>query len=177
VDEERYREEFLEAAERLRHAGYEHYEVSNFARPGYASRHNSAYWDGRPYLGLGNGAHSYAHPWRRWNVRDWGAYRSRLALGATPEEARERLDEEAAALERIWLGLRTARGLPLARLGEEALELVERWGREGLAAVEASRVSLTTLGWLGLDGLAVDLARASAAPARGSPDATRARAG
>ena len=61
VDEGRYREEFLEAAETLRNAGYEHYEVSNFARPGHESRHNAVYWDGRPYLGLGNGAHSYAH--------------------------------------------------------------------------------------------------------------------
>jgi oxygen-independent coproporphyrinogen III oxidase len=169
VDEERYREEFLEASERLRAAGYEQYEVSNFARPGHASRHNAAYWDGRPYLGLGSGAHSYAHPVRRWNVRDWAVYRSRLALGASPEESRELLDEGATALERIWLGLRTARGLPLTGLGEGALDLLERWRRDGLATVEARRVSLTTVGWLALDGLAVDLARAAAAAGPGAP--------
>jgi oxygen-independent coproporphyrinogen-3 oxidase len=177
VDEERYREEFLEAAERLRAAGYEHYEVSNFARPGYASRHNAAYWDGRPYLGLGNGAHSYAHPVRRWNVRDWGAYRSRLASGVSPEEARERIDAQAAVLERIWLGLRTSRGLAMGGFGDEAAALVERWRQDGLAAVESARVRLTSTGWLGLDGLAVDLARASSAPGSRSEGANPARAG
>jgi oxygen-independent coproporphyrinogen-3 oxidase len=168
LDEERYREEFLEAAERLGAAGYEHYEVSNFARPGHASRHNEAYWDGRPYLGLGNGAHSYAHPVRRWNVRDWGEYRMRLNSGAAPEEGREGLDEGAAALERIWLGLRTSRGLATVGLGEEALDVVAAWERAGLAERRSDRVRLTATGWLGLDGLAVELERAVSRAPRGA---------
>jgi oxygen-independent coproporphyrinogen-3 oxidase len=175
VDEERYREEFLEAAERLRAEGYEHYEVSNFARPGYASRHNAAYWDGRPYLGLGNGAHSYTHPLRRWNVRDWGAYCARLAAGRSPEEARESLDPSAEALERVWLALRTARGLQTALLGRESLQVTRRWERAGLATVEAGTLRLTATGWIGLDGLAVELdgamARPTASPARSRPHA------
>ncbi len=157
VDEERYREEYLEASERLADAGYEHYEVSNFARPGYASRHNRVYWDGRPYLGLGNGAHSYAHPVRRWNVRDWAAYRARVLEGQAPEEGRERLDEEAAALERVWLDLRTRDGLGTGRLGPEARRLVEAWARDGLAVVVEGRVRPTPVGWLELDRLAVEL--------------------
>ena len=177
VDEERYREEFLEATEALRGAGYEHYEVSNFARPGYASRHNAAYWDGRPYLGLGNGAHSYAHPVRRWNLRDWGAYRARLGSGTSPEEAREHIDADAAALERIWLGLRTSRGLAMDGFGRESAALVERWREDGLAVVESAHVRLTPAGWLGLDGLAVDLARAPSARGSRSADANAARAG
>lgn len=157
VDEERYRDEFLEAAARLTAAGYEHYEVSNFARPGHASRHNAVYWDGRPYLGLGNGAHSYAHPIRRWNVRDWGAYRSRLLVGAPPEESRERIDEEARALERVWLALRTSQGLPLAELGAAARSRAEAWARNGRAVLVDGRLRLTAEGWLQLDGLAVEL--------------------
>jgi oxygen-independent coproporphyrinogen-3 oxidase len=157
VDEERYRHEFLEAAERLSTAGYEHYEVSNFGLPGYASRHNQVYWDGRPYLGLGNGAHSYARPLRRWNVRDWGAYRARLARGEPAEEGREHLGDEAEALERVWLGLRTSGGLRLDELGAEALALVAAWEAGGLAATIDRRVRLTPEGWLALDGLAVAL--------------------
>jgi len=164
VDEERYREEFLEAAEMLRGAGYEHYEVSNFARPGYASRHNAVYWDGRPYVGLGNGAHSYRHPVRRWNVRDWALYRERVMAGETPEEGRETIDAAAESLERAWLSLRTSDGVSLCDLSEEARQLVDSWRRAGLAEGDATRARLTPEGWLLLDRLAVELDAATAAP-------------
>jgi oxygen-independent coproporphyrinogen-3 oxidase len=168
VDEERYREEFLEAAETLAAAGYEHYEVSNFARPGYASRHNAVYWDGRPYLGLGNGAHSYAHPHRRWNVRDWALYRERVMAGRSPEEGREHIDAAAEALEHVWLSLRTRAGLPLAALAPDALALAERWRATGLARIEQDAVRLTPQGWLLLDRLAVELDTANVpAPSAG----------
>jgi len=157
VEEERYREEFLQAAERLCGAGYEHYEVSNFARPGHASRHNAVYWDGRAYLGLGNGAHSYAHPVRRWNVRDWHSYCARLREGTSPEESREVIDAGAEALERVWLALRTAGGLDARDLGGDAVRLLQRWERQGLAVAEGGRVRLTAMGWLSLDGLSVEL--------------------
>ena len=157
VDEERYGEEFLEAAEALAREGYEHYEVSNFARPGFASRHNGAYWTGAPYLGLGNGAHSYAPPVRRWNLRDWSDY-SRVALeGVTPEEGREVVDGDALRLERIWLGLRTSAGLPQEGLGEAARRVIAAWEREGWADCAAGAVRLTPAGWLLLDRLAVEL--------------------
>ncbi len=168
VDEERYREEFLEAAETLTRAGYEHYEVSNFARPGYASRHNAVYWDGRPYLGLGNGAHSYSHPVRRWNVRDWNVYRERVVAGQRPEEGRERIDATASALEHTWLSLRTRAGVALAGLSAEAGRLVDAWRRAGLADVEAGRARLTPEGWLLLDRLAVDLDAAMGIPSAAS---------
>jgi oxygen-independent coproporphyrinogen-3 oxidase len=164
VDDERYRDEFLEAADRLARAGYEHYEVSNFARPGYASRHNAVYWDGRPYLGLGNGAHSYVHPVRRWNVRDWGAYAQRVRDGESPEEGRESIDATAESLERIWLALRTREGLVLGGLTEEARSLVSRWEGAGLAQVSADRARLTPEGWLLLDRLAVELDSLCAVP-------------
>ena len=70
-DEDRYGDEYLLVAQRLRAAGYVHYEVSNFALPGRASRHNGAYWRGVPYLGLGNGAHSYVPPRRWWKLKSF----------------------------------------------------------------------------------------------------------
>ena len=157
MDEDRYREEFLEAAETLTGAGYEHYEVSNFARPGHASRHNAAYWTGEPYLGLGNGAHSYAPPVRRWNRREWEGYAAAATRGASPEEGREVLDAHALRLERIWLGLRTSDGLALEELGGGAVGLAERWEGDGLAITAGGRVRLTAAGWLLLDRLAVEL--------------------
>jgi oxygen-independent coproporphyrinogen-3 oxidase len=157
VDEERYRDEFLEAAERLKREGYEHYEVSNFARPGYASRHNQAYWTGAPYLGLGNGAHSYAPPVRRWNLRGWEDYSARASRGESPEEGREVLDRPALRLEGIWLGLRTAWGLSLGGMSQDALALVSGWVQEGWAVRYDDRVRLTPRGWLVLDRLSVEL--------------------
>ncbi len=157
VDEELYREEYLEAAQTLVGEGFEHYEVSNFARPGFTSRHNGAYWTGEPYLGLGNGAHSYAPPVRRWNLRAWEAYAARATAGQSPEEGREVLDEAARRLERIWLGLRTSAGLSLKGLGARALGLVAEWVRDGRAIRTGSRVRLTAGGWLLLDRLAVEL--------------------
>jgi oxygen-independent coproporphyrinogen-3 oxidase len=157
VDEARYRDEYLEASETLRAEGYDHYEVSNFARPGAASRHNQAYWSGVPYLGLGNGAHSYAPPIRRWNLRDWNAYMKEATQGRSPEREREVLDEAARRLERIWLGLRTSDGLDLEGWGAEAMGRARRWASGGLAHVEESRVRLTARGWLLLDELSVEL--------------------
>jgi oxygen-independent coproporphyrinogen-3 oxidase len=157
VDDEQYREEYLEAASRLAAEGYRHYEVSNFARPGAEARHNAVYWSGAPYLGLGNGAHSYAPPLRRWNVRDWELYRSRLQGGATAEEGREKVDPEAEALERAWLELRTARGIENPAEGSHSDAVTKRWMASRLASAHEGRVRLNARGWLELDRLALEL--------------------
>lgn len=112
----RYREEYLAAAELFVAAGYEHYEVSNFALPGFAARHNSAYWTGTSYLGLGNGAHSFHDGRRWWNERDWEAYRALVAQNGHGRAGEERPSPEQSRLESLWLGLRTARGLDLVAL-------------------------------------------------------------
>ena len=88
--EDEYRREYLEAVERLTDAGYIHYEVSSFSRPGMESRHNRVYWSGRPYLGLGNGAHGFIAPFRRWNLRDWAEYCTTVAQGRLPVEGQGR---------------------------------------------------------------------------------------
>ncbi|GMV05411.1 MAG: coproporphyrinogen III oxidase [Gemmatimonadota bacterium] len=157
VDEDRYGEEFLEAARALTGAGYHHYEVSNFARPGYESRHNRVYWEGAPYLGLGNGAHSYSPPVRRWNLRDWEDYSRMASSGAVPDEGREELDAAAQRLERIWLGLRTSDGLPLDGLPAQARSTVASWAARGWAEAPGDDAVLTAEGWLLLDRLAVEL--------------------
>lgn len=157
AEEERYREEYLEVAERLRGAGYHHYEVSNFARPGREARHNSAYWRGVPYVGLGNGAHSFMAPDRWWNHRDWNEYRRALSEGRSARADTEVVGPTAARLERIWLGLRTDDGLLRRELGPRQLERVAGWERRGWLEPDAERVRLSLEGWLLLDRLAVEL--------------------
>ena len=152
-----YEQEYLSAVARLAEAGYEAYEVSNFALPGFQSRHNSVYWSGEPYIGLGNGAHSYRHPVRRWNSRDWDAYRTRAAGAGLPLEDSEELDATKVRLERIWLGLRTRRGIALQGLPSSARDRMRRWEEKGLAVANENVARLTPKGWLVMDRLTVEL--------------------
>ncbi len=163
-DAERYADEYLAVADRLAAEGYEHYEVSNFARPGRESRHNRAYWEGVPYLGLGNGAHSYLPPRRWWNHRGWQEYRTLVARGELPRAGHEELDTAGARLERYWLALRTREGLPARKLEDGGRALVSRWVEQGWAAPDTERLRLTPAGWLLLDRLAVELDATAAAP-------------
>jgi len=155
-DDDRYRAEYLEAHERLCAAGYRHYEVSNFARPGSESRHNAAYWDRSPYLGLGNGAHSFVAPIRWWNTHGWSDYAEALAEGRDPTDTVEPLDRAGDRLEAIWTGLRTSSGLAVEPWGDAGRQLAEEWAEAGLAEIDAGRVRLTVQGWLLLDSLALD---------------------
>jgi len=104
---------FLKTSEFLEEKGYIHYEVSNFARPGAESRHNSKYWDHTPYLGLGPGAHSFRGRERRWNHPSLPGYLKDLAAGRPPVEAAEVLTDGQLRLEALFLGLRTKRGIDL----------------------------------------------------------------
>jgi oxygen-independent coproporphyrinogen-3 oxidase len=157
VDEGQYRDEYLEAAERLVGAGYVHYEVSNFARPGAESRHNRVYWSGEPYLGLGNSAHSHAWPLRRWNLRQWDEYEEAAGAGRLPVAEGEVLDDAATRLEAVWLKLRTREGHPAQGLSRRVRDLVDGWARQGWAVASSSSVQLTREGWLLLDRLAVEM--------------------
>lgn len=157
ADEERYREEYLLAFDVLGDAGYRAYEVSSFALPGAESLHNRRYWDGAPYLGLGNGAHSYIPPVRRWNKREWSAYHEAALRGGSVVEDEERPSPRERRLERIWLGLRTRRGLDVPSLPPSARRRVRTWEEQGLAERSEDTVRLTPTGWLLLDRLAVEL--------------------
>src|SRR2546426_734812 len=113
-DDERYADEYLFAHMRLAAYGYRFYEVSNACRDGVRSRHNSAYWSGRAYLGLGPAAHSYDRRARRWNIAAWEAYARAIAAGRSPVESEEILTPAQRELEQLYLALRTAEGLRLA---------------------------------------------------------------
>jgi oxygen-independent coproporphyrinogen-3 oxidase len=148
-------DEYLRAAERLTDAGFRHYEVSNAARPGFESRHNQAYWRRAAYLGLGPSAHSAWADRRSWNAREWEAYRTRVLRGAGPVEGQETLGASQIELERRYLGLRTADGLPASSLpaAEIAVWVAAAWARR-----TDDRIALTALGWLRLDALVRRLA-------------------
>jgi oxygen-independent coproporphyrinogen-3 oxidase len=155
--DEEYRRQFLKAHERLVAAGYAHYEVSNYALPGFEARHNRVYWEGGPYLGLGPSAHSFNPPHRRWNLRNWSAYQSACLQGDVPWEAGETLGPEESGLESLWLWLRTDRGIPLGELTPDGSGVVDRWVSEGYARRGEGSVRLTPEGWLLMDQLVVEL--------------------
>jgi len=162
-DEERYAEEYLYAHERLARDGYRFYEVSNAERDGYRSRHNSAYWSGRAYLGLGPAAHSFDGRVRRWNLGAWESYRRAVAAGLPTVEAEEVLTEEQRELEGLYLALRTDAGLPLAALCRPLPPSAARWVEQGWAEVSEERLVCTPEGWLRLDALIRDLTGAGRA--------------
>lgn len=152
--EDRYAEEFLLAHDALTGVGFEHYEVSNFARPGRRSRHNGCYWSGAPYAGLGPSAHEFDGTQRRWNVRNYSAWLARVAAGQEPREGGEELTPENRDVERVYLGLRTTDGI---RIGAAEAEEVRPWVTAGWAAIDGEQLRLTPQGWLRLDQLAADL--------------------
>ncbi len=123
VPEEQCLEMYRILMEKLQAAGYEHYEISNFALPGYESRHNSSYWNDTPYLGLGAAAHSYDGKVRKWNPHDLLHYIDRIMAGELACEVEELTIWERYD-ERVMLGLRTAQGVDAVRLrhdfGDEA---------------------------------------------------------
>ena len=100
------------ACDLLRDAGYVHYEVSNWARPGFECRHNLGYWERRPYVGLGAGAHAYRDDRRWWNVRPPEEYMTLVESGELPVGGGEKLEPGDAYLEEVFLRLRILEGIP-----------------------------------------------------------------
>ena len=134
----------------LRRAGLRRYELSNFARPGRESSHNLLYWEGESYLGLGAGA---AGCWRgpeggvRWqNLRDADAWLAAVEAGRLPTGEEDRFDPVADRNERIMLGLRTARGIPLELIDPSRAGEVAALRRRRLAVVRDGRLVLTSRG-------------------------------
>lgn len=103
---------FAAACDVLGSAGYGHYEVSNWAKPGYECRHNLGYWERRPYAGLGAGAHAFRDDRRWWNVRPPEEYMRRVEAGELPIGGEERLEPSDAYLEEVFLRLRILEGIP-----------------------------------------------------------------
>lgn len=154
--EERAAGEFLFGHQKLTDAGFNHYEVSNAALPGFRARHNSAYWQRRPFVGLGPSAHSGNGAVRCWNVREWEEYRRRSETKQDVRAELETLSAEQIALEELYLGLRTAEGVPSGLIPvSESL----RWRESGWAEERGGRIALTPEGWLRLDALVASLTR------------------
>lgn len=158
TDEEKDASYFLLADERFTAAGFEHYEVSNYARPGHRSRHNQAYWEGADYVGLGPGAFSTVAG-RRWkNVADTRSYVALALAGEPLEREVEVLTVDDLRRERIALLLRTSAGVPLAVLGPTGEVKIGSLVEAGLAHPPAGgRLALTPQGRLVADSVAVEL--------------------
>ena len=160
LDEETARELFFLTSRFLSDRGYDHYEISNFARgEENRSRHNGKYWRGAEYLGLGPAAHSFRHGERWWNVRSIRKWAGRLADGESPLDGRERLTEEQRRMESIFLGLRTREGVARDVLaGSTGAEtMIGQWLEAGLAESDGDRIVLTLEGLVVSDALAQNL--------------------
>ncbi|MDB5251301.1 MAG: hemW [Flaviaesturariibacter sp.] len=164
TDDEKQARQFLLLMDWMQEAGYEHYEVSNFAKPGFRSRHNSAYWKGEPYLGIGPSAHSFNGRERRWNVANNAQYIAGITDGTAARET-EQLTASNRLNEALMIGLRTSEGLDLAKLeadwGEAERKRLERALRgfieAGLVRLFPDHAQLTKEGMLRADGIAAAL--------------------
>jgi oxygen-independent coproporphyrinogen III oxidase len=164
VDNEKQARQFLLLMQWLREKGYEHYEVSNFARPGFKSRHNSSYWKGEKYLGLGPSAHSYNGSERSWNVSNNNLYIVGISSNQ-PERETEVLTSTQKLNEYIMISLRTKEGIDLNKLekefGRREREKIEKqlpkFGANGLIQIHDSYAQLTDEGMLRADGIASEL--------------------
>ena len=150
--------------DRLEAAGYEHYEVSNFARPGRRSLHNSSYWTGVPYVGLGAAAHSFDGNVRKGNVDDLSIYINKVEKGILPSTP-EHLTLYERYNDMVMLSLRIREGLDLSsvrsRFGESLLNYCLSASRSyvesGLLVVESGRMRLTRSGLYVSDMVMSDL--------------------
>lgn len=123
--------------------GYEHYEISNFAKEGFIAVHNSSYWKGKPYLGVGPSAHSYDGTTRRWNVANNMSYLKSITEGKTSYES-ETLNKNERYNERVMLGLRAKWGVNLADISKEFGSDYANYFRENIRLWIASGDVVTT---------------------------------
>ena len=146
---------FAAACDVLRDAGYRHYEVSNWAKPGYECQHNLGYWERRPYLGLGAGAHSYRDARRWWNVRPPEEYLRLVQASRLPVGGSETLDPSQAHLEEVFLRLRILDGVPASWVEPGR---AEPFLESGLLTLDRDALVPTERGMLLLNELVLALA-------------------
>ena len=164
VDEDSSLEFFTLLIEYLQKAGYEHYEISNFCKPGMYSRHNTSYWQGIPYLGCGPSAHSFDGDSREWNVASLNQYLSSIEQGQRQHET-EQLDTQTRYNEYIITGLRTMWGISTEelkkkfgdRLWKYCLEQAKPYLGNGKLELHNDRLKLTREGIFISDGIMSDL--------------------
>ncbi len=160
VDPGKQSEQFALLMQWLEKAGYEHYEISNFSKPGFRSRHNSSYWQGKKYLGIGPSAHSFNGKCRQWNISNNLQYIAALNNMIIPYE-KEELTSTQKLNERIMTSLRTMEGLKLEEIEKTAssrlLAASRKYIDSGKMKIENNSLILTNEGKLLADGIAAEL--------------------
>jgi oxygen-independent coproporphyrinogen III oxidase len=155
------------ACERLEASGYIHYEISNWALPGYECRHNLKYWNGSPYRGFGVASHSFDADanTRFWNTSSLAEYAERIDCGILPIAGREKLSRDLRLEEAFMLGLRRMSGFDIATVAEElGIRYPSDWfvrvaqlQDAGLVSFDGSILKLTSAGWLVASGVTEEL--------------------
>lgn len=164
MDDIRAEEDFFHMVTLLTVEGYEHYEISNFGKPGFYSRNNSSYWQGKPYLGIGPSAHSYDGNHRRWNVRNNRKYLQLLEEGL-PYYEMEELSKVDKYNEYVMTGLRTQWGVSLEKLEADfgpgqrdyLLRHANQYLKEGYLIERDGKLLVAYKGKFLVDGIASDL--------------------
>jgi len=164
VDAEKQAEQFVLLMNQMEQAGYEHYEISNFSKPGKRSKHNSSYWQGKKYYGFGPAAHSYDGIKRKWNVSNNALYIQSLKKNSIPSEE-ETLTSTQSINEYIMTSLRTIEGLDLEKINSlfgtnhvnQLLNASKKYIQSEKIIQQNNRLILTKQGKLFADGIAADL--------------------
>lgn len=164
-DESFQNDAFFYMSDFLKNSGFEHYEISNFAKPGFESKHNSAYWSYRAYLGLGPSAHSYnGKNERSWNAANNIEYVKKLLDKQLPTQ-REVLSDKDRYNEMLMIGLRTKKGVDLqafrdcfsSALLSDFNKSIEQKIKEGILVIDQDRLYIPEKHWFLADGIAADL--------------------
>jgi oxygen-independent coproporphyrinogen-3 oxidase len=156
---------YVEAAERLGKAGFVHYEISNWARPGFECRHNLKYWTGVPYRGFGVSAHSFSRTHRFWNTSSLKEYAERIDAGRLPLAGEEKLTREMRLEEAFLIGLRRTCGFDVWSVAQElGFHYPKEWFNRvcdledaGLIRFDGKVLRLTPAGWLLANGVTEEL--------------------
>lgn len=163
ISPDKQSEQFLLLMQWLEEAGYEHYEISNFAKPGCRSRHNSSYWQGKKYLGLGPSAHSFDGNSRQWNISNNNTYIESINNSTVPFE-KEELTPLQKLNEYIMTSLRTMEGISFETLATrfdiqqgDIIGKAKKFTEDDLIKIEAASMMLTQKGKLLADGIAAAL--------------------
>lgn len=152
ADEEKSAAQYELVCKALQEAGFEHYEISNFCKAGYAARHNSSYWDGTPYLGLGAAAHSYVDGKRCAFLPDTDLFIQKAKDGSFSFDEEISISEEEKKEEQIMLSLRTSRGVDTTLISG-----YEKYLQSGHATLQDGRFVLTEKGFLVSNYIIADL--------------------
>ncbi len=164
-EETEQNQEFYYMKDFLKDNGFDHYEISNFGKPGFHSKHNSAYWKSEPYLGIGPSAHSYnGHLERSWNIANNPIYIKNLNQNILPIE-KEILTEKDRFNEMIMIGLRTIWGVDLNKFNQNfSSEVIDYLNQEikskiesGILEIENNYLKIPEKHWFLADGIASDL--------------------